>query len=87
MGLLRAALHEVGPEGLPVDLVVVNSEPAAEARGLTGWSSLCVDGADPFPEAPRCLSGRVFRSVDGGLRGLPDRQALVDRLHHVAQGG
>ncbi len=87
MSLLHAALREVGPEGLPVDLVVAKSEQAAEARGLTGWSSPCVDGADPFPAAPRRLSGRSFRPVGGGLRGPLDRHALVDRLHHVAQGG
>lgn len=94
MSLLHAALHEVWPEGLPVDVLVVNSERPAEARGFAGavwtmdWSpSLRVDEANPFPEAPRRLFGRVYRSVDGRLRGVPDRQALVDRLRHVAQGG
>ncbi len=94
MSLLHAALHKVGPDGLPVDVLVVNGEQAAKARDpasavstMDGSPSFCVGEAGPFPEAPRRLSGRVYWSVDGRLRGLPDRQALVDRLHYIAQGG
>ncbi len=87
MSLLHAALHEVGPEGSPVDVLVVNRERAAGVRGLAGSPSLCVDEADPFREAQRRLFGRVYRSVDGRLRGLLDRRAPVDRLHDVTQGG
>ncbi len=87
MSLLHASVHRLGLEGLFVNAAVVNSEQARGARGAAGSPSLCVDGADLLPEAPGGPSCRVYRSVDGRRRGLPDRQALVDRLHHVAQGG
>ena len=87
LNLLHAALREVGLGEVPVDIVVVDSDHEAEARGFSGSPSFCVDQVDLFPGASSGLSCRVYRSADGSLQGLPDRQALVDRLHDIAPDG
>lgn len=86
MSLLLGSLREAGLGDVPVDVVVLHDDRAADERRFSGSPSFCIDDVDLFPADPSGLACRVYPAPGGRGQGLPEREQLVRRLLRVAQG-
>lgn len=86
MDLLHECLLEAGLGDIPVDVVVLDKDAAAEARAFSGSPSFASTMSTSFPRFQAVLPAGSTVSTDGRLQGLPDRELLVDRLRGVSRG-
>lgn len=81
--VLRQALDDAGLKEATFTTRIVADQAEVERAGFTGSPTFLLDGRDPFadPNRPPGIACRMYRTVDGGLAGVPDvgelRHALV----------
>jgi hypothetical protein len=86
---LRAALAELGHEGLEVTVRRIDDEEEAVAERFVGSPTIRVDGTDAFPpppDEPPGLTCRVYRLWDGRFSPTPDPRALRESLARLLAG-
>ncbi|MGW0335474.1 DsbA family protein [Streptomyces sp. NPDC003011] len=85
--LLTRALADVGLPDQDVLIRVVDNQRQAAELGFVGSPTVLINGADPFAEPGReaGLACRVYRSTDGALSGLPDRDELRHALKQASE--
>ncbi|EON22194.1 putative alkylmercury lyase [Nocardioides sp. CF8] len=79
--VLQQALDLTLHDDVEVDLIRVDTQEQAEARGFVGSPTVLLDGRDPFATGAEQfgLACRVFRTADG-LTGSPSVAMLMDAL-------
>ena len=85
---LRAVLGEEGLDPKAVDVREVPNDETAEREGFVGSPTIRIDGRDVVPTEgdPVGLTCRVYRTRDGRVSPMPDREDLRDALRrHLAQ--
>ncbi len=80
--VLSAALQDIGLGTLGYTVTVIDSAHDAEQCHFVGSPTICVDGADIFPEPdrPAALACRIYP----GQRGVPELRALRQALKRAA---
>ncbi len=84
---LRAALEEVGLDGLEVRTREIGSEAAAAEAGFRGSPTIRVDGVDVPPasgDEPVGLTCRVYHRRDGRIAPTPDPRDVREALRRAA---
>jgi hypothetical protein len=71
--VLRRGIIEV-----PIQLILVDSQDAAEFLGFQGSPTVRVNGEDVVsqPDLPVALGCRLYRDADGRVTGSPPREAI-----------
>ena len=82
IGTLRTALDDIGLGSVGFAVEVVDSQDEADSRRFVGSPTICVDGADVFPEPdrPASIACRIYR----GSGGVPDLRDLRQALKRAA---
>lgn len=80
--LLRSSLDEVGLGKVSVNVVVIDSQSAAERHRFVGSPTILIDGVDPFAvtDAVPALACRMYP----GGQGVPDGRELRHALKRAA---
>ncbi len=79
---LREVLAEEGLDPQAVDLREVATDEKAEREGFVGSPTIRIDGRDVAPTEGEAvgLTCRVYRTREGGVSPIPDREDLRDAL-------
>jgi hypothetical protein len=84
---VRAALADLGRDGVEVQMREIRSDEDAEDAGFVGSPTILIDGHDLVPAAddePIGLSCRVYRRRDGRISPIPDPDDLREALSRAA---
>lgn len=84
---MRAALTDLGLDGVEVRMREVRSDNDARDAGFVGSPTILIDGHDLVPAAdaePIGLSCRVYRRRDGRISPIPDPDDLREALSRAA---
>jgi hypothetical protein len=84
---VRAALADLGRDGVEVQMREIRSDEDAQDAGFVGSPTILIDGHDLVPaadEEPIGLSCRVYRRRDGRISPIPDPDDLREALSRAA---
>lgn len=82
-GVLTQAMADIGLGSVGFAVTVIDSQRAAARRQFIGSPTICVDGADVFPEPGRPASF-ACRIYPGGQLGVPELRDLRQALKRAA---
>ena len=83
LAMVREEMEAAGIDPESLRMTEIETEDDAQRAELPGSPTIRIDGADfqpPAADAPRGLTCRVYRTRDGRVSPLPDREDVREAL-------